>query len=604
MSKYDLEWYRNASADELLALDNGIALFIGQEGDSDVDFSSEWWEEVMPKKAYTADFETTTDEEDCRVWAVGICDIEDETKFKHGNSIEWFFDKAEELSPCAMYFHNLGFDGAFIMDWLERHGWRWVETKDDAADMTYATVISDMNQVYCITLYYTPTKSVRIMDSFKIAPLSVAALAKAYNLPVLKGEIDYESPRPIGHILTEEEIAYLRNDVVITALVMRKFLGEGLNRMTAGSNALENYRSLSGGKKGFRKFFPELTLEQDSFIRKAYRGGFTWVNPEFQGRELGEGLVLDVNSLYPSVMSDFELPYGEPAWFEGKPKPIKAHPLWIAQVECEFDLKGGHIPTVQLKGNMRFDQTEYLASSDGAVRLTVTNIDWELMQEHYNLRKVRWFGGYAFKAGDFAFKSYIGGWMKIKEQATKDGNGGMRQIAKLMLNSLYGKFATNPITHGRRPMLVDDVLRYVDLPDEEREAVYLPVAVFTTSYARAKTIRAAQTVKERFVYADTDSLHLVGDELPENLDIDPVKLGAWKHESDFERAKFLRSKCYIEQEKGKDGLTVRIAGMPSKVKEQVTFDNFELGAVYSGKLYTHRVNGGIVLSPGDMELRK
>lgn len=66
-----------------------------------------------------------------------------------------------------MYFHNLVFDGAFIMDWLERNGWEWVEDRTKAGTRTYTTVISDANQVYCIDLYFTKSLSVRIMDSLK-----------------------------------------------------------------------------------------------------------------------------------------------------------------------------------------------------------------------------------------------------------------------------------------------------------------------------------------------------------------------------------------------------------------------------------------------------
>ena len=48
-------------------------------------------EKVVMKMA-TCDFETTTDPEDCRVWAVGFCDI-DNLDFTYGNSISFFFLK-------------------------------------------------------------------------------------------------------------------------------------------------------------------------------------------------------------------------------------------------------------------------------------------------------------------------------------------------------------------------------------------------------------------------------------------------------------------------------------------------------------------------------
>ena len=62
--------------------------------------------------------------------------------------------------------------------------------------------------------------------------------------------------------------------------------------------------------------------DYDAYVRKAYRGGFTWVNPRFAGRMLGEGIVLDVNSLYPSIMAGVRgelLPFGDPRWLSGEP---------------------------------------------------------------------------------------------------------------------------------------------------------------------------------------------------------------------------------------------------------------------------------------------
>ena len=570
-------------------------------------FGFEQWGEEVASKCYTADFETTVDMEDCRVWAAATCEIGNTGNIERGTDIQWFMDWCDKHGSCNIYFHNLAFDGAFIMDYLERNGWVWIDDRSKIADRTYTTVISDSNQVYCIDLYFRKSCHIKIMDSLKIVPLSIKQMAKAYKLPILKGEIDYEAPRPVGHQLTEEEIKYLDHDVMIAAMVLEKFLSEGLTKMTAGSNALANYKDMNQGQKGFRKWFPTLDEEQDAFIRKAYRGGFTWVNPRYQGQRIGEGIVFDVNSLYPSVMNSCageRLPYGKPVWVDGKPKPSDAYNLWVAEVTCSFRLKKDHIPCIQLKGNFRFKQTEYLTKSNGDVTFTVTSVDWELITQQYHIYNLRWHGAYQFRSASFMFKSYIDKWVTVKNQSTIDGNAGMRQIAKLMLNSLYGKFATRTTVYARRPVLVNDILRYVDLPPQQREPVYLPVGVFVTAWARKKTITAAQSVFDRFIYADTDSIHLVGTELPGCIEIDDVKLGAWKHESTFWQAKFLRAKCYMEYEEGKETPTVHVAGMPLSCHQYVDIDNFEFGAEYNGKLYTHRVHGGIVLKEDKMQIRE
>lgn len=556
-------------------------------------------------KIYTADFETTTDPEDCRVWAWCICDTDNIERVEFGTDIESFINTCNRKANCQMYFHNLGFDGSFIIDYLEKNGWKWVEDSKFAHYKSYTTLISDTNQMYSIKLYFSKKIHVIIYDSLKVIPLSVAQMAKAYKLDMLKGEIDYNEYRPIGHEITEQEKEYIRKDVQIVAQVLKEFLDEGLTKMTAGSNALYQYKKILGGNTRFRSVYPLLTEEQDAFIRKAYRGGFTYVNPKFQGKELGEGIVFDVNSLYPSVMAACDgqqLPLGSPVWFDGEPQERYGFPLWVAVVSCRFKLKENHIPCIQLKGNSRFIPTQYIEVSGSEVTFTVTNIDWELITAHYNLRNVYWYGGFYFHANDSQFKNYVDKWVEVKNKATLEGNAGQRQIAKLMLNSLYGKFATRIKGVSKKPYLQDDVIHYELMDEEDREAVYLPVGVFITSYARYKTITSAQVVYDRFIYADTDSLHLLGTDIPDNLDIDAVRLGAWKHESTFTRAKFLRAKCYMEEIEGKE--VVHVAGMPSNVHSQVTFDNFNIGTEYYGKLYPKRVSGGIVLVPGAMKIRE
>ena len=94
------------------------------------------------------------------------------------------------------------------------------------------------------------------------------------------------------------------------------------------------------------------------------------------------------------------------------------------------------------------------------------------------------------------FTSYIDKWIKIKIESQKQGNKGMRTLAKLMLNSLYGKFATSMESQKKVPYLIDGVIRYVLTPKEEKPGIYVPMGAFITSYAREKTIRTSQSIKD------------------------------------------------------------------------------------------------------------
>ena len=557
---------------------------------------------------YVADFETTTDPDDCRVWAWGLFEIGSFSNFEYGNTIEGFIKRMEELSKEkeTVYFHNLKFDGEFILYHLLKNGWSHVQEKKERRDCSIMTLISDKGAFYSIELYFKVTKSrkycVKLLDSLKILPLSVEEIAKAFALPISKLEIDYHETRAVGHELTPEEVDYLRNDVEIVSRALKIMFDQGLDRMTTASNAMNDYKTIIT-RKCYERWYPEPEYDED--VRQAYRGGFTYAAPQYQGQEIGEGIVLDVNSLYPSVMYNKPLPYGDPIFFEGPYKQDNLYQLYVQMIRCQFELKPGHIPTIQLKNSLSFLPTEYIVSSEYEdVTLCLTSVDLALFFEHYNVWNLEFISGWKWKSSQILFRDYIDKWYAVKQKATEDGNKPMRTISKLMLNSLYGKFGMNPNTRSKIPVLdrQNDRVTYIYTPWEKRKPVYIPLAAFVTAWARYITISAAQAVYDRFLYADTDSLHLIGTEIPDNLDVDPVRLGAWKHEATFTRAKYLRAKTYVEVIDGK--LNVTCAGLPAHCHDQVTFENFEIAATYAGKLNPVHTAGGIVLQETTFKISK
>lgn len=581
-----------------------------------------------------ADFETTTLENDCRVWASCLYSIDDKQIVHLSNNIDEFMEVLRINSlknSLEIYFHNLKFDGEFILSWLYNNGFKY----DDllSSEKTFKTLITDMGLFYQLEIRFGKVKRSKIVvirDSLKIIPLKVSQMAKAFGLKTLKGEIDYKAFRPVDHKLTSEEIEYIKNDVIIVGESLSALFDLGLNKMTAASNALQNYKDSIGGKLKFRNLFPLISKEDDDFIRKAYKGGYTYVNPNIANKPLNcNGMTFDVNSLYPSRMYYEVLPYDMPIYYKGKYKPNTTHPLYIQRLKCKFKLKKGYVPIIQLKNNARFIGTEYLKDSGiERVELTVTSVDLELIKKHYKLTNVSYLDGYMFKGKIGLFQNYIDYWINVKNQATKEGNKGLRQIAKLMLNSLYGKYATNGISDVKIPLMEGDVLKHqtkctIDVDtfdgvlkeDKERELNYTAMACFITAYARKVTIEAIQDVgglnkDSRFCYCDTDSIHIIGEEIP-NIWVDDVELGAWKHESNWTFAKFIRAKTYIEEIDGK--LDVKCAGMPDNVKELITKDNFKIGfSVLADdktidnkykKLMPKRVPGGIVLKETDFTIK-
>lgn len=552
---------------------------------------------------FTADFETTTDPLDCRVWACGICSIDETHSFKYGNSLEWFIEFAKNNTGSTFYFHNLKFDGEFILCYLFEHGYKHITDRKKLKTKTFTTLISDKGQFYSLEICFNKdeykTEKITIYDSLKILPFSVEAIAKGFNLPISKLEIDYDEKREIGHILTPQEIDYLRNDVEIMSRALLTLFNQDLRQMTQGSNALYDYKKIVG-KKNFSKWFP--IPDYDFDVRQSYKGGFTYCDPRKQGQDIGAGIVLDVNSLYPSVMYYRPLPYGEGIFFEGKYEADKLYNLYVQMFTCQFELKENYIPTIQLKNNLSFIPTAYLSSSeDEEVTMCLTSVDLELFFEHYHVYNITYHSGWKFKSTTGLFKEYIDKWNGVKMESTLNGNKAMRTLAKLMLNALYGKFALNPNVQSKIPYYDNGIIKYTLGEKETRNPIYIPVGTFITAWARHKTITSAQKVYDRFLYADTDSLHLIGTEIPKGLEVDPVKLGAWKHESTFTRARFVRQKTYIEEIDGE--LNITCAGMPSRCYKHVTWDNFIEGSSFEGKLQFTHVQGGIVLKDIDFTIK-
>lgn len=571
-----------------------------------------------------------------------------ENNLKIGNNIDTFFEFCKAEKNPEIYFHNLKFDGEFIISYLLNHGFEHIKDRKEKKNNSFTTLISDMGMFYSIVVYFEvgnkTVKKVTFYDSLKIIPFSVDQIAKSFNLEISKLSIDYNEKREKNHILTEEERAYIKNDVLIVAEALNVLFKQKLTKMTQGANALSDFKEILK-KSRFEHYFPPLEKWADKDIRKAYKGGFTYLNPEYEGKEVGAGVVLDVNSLYPSVMYEKLLPYGEGILFEGEYKQDNYYPLYIQSFTCSFELKEGKIPTVQLKDKhykWEYLPNEYVTTSNGnIINLIMTNIDMKLFFENYNVYDLKFINGWKFKAMKGLFTKYIDKWIKVKNEATISGNKGMRTLAKLMLNSLYGKFATSLEVKSKVPYLSENgVVKYLITEGEEKKGIYIPMGVFITSYAREKTIRTSGAIKEYslkkygkdlYCYSDTDSIHtlLPIEELKLFCDIDDVELGKWKHESSFEEAKFVRQKCYVEKFHGEYNITcaglpkkcmykkegikdslfyktyeMDISGKEQEVEKEFKLKDFEVGFTASGKLSFKHVRGGVILTPTEFSIKE
>ena len=540
------------------------------------------------KHWYVADFETTGEDfyntnGYTKVWLYGICD-DDGVIMDIGENIDSFMATAKRLAGSIIYFHNLKFDGTFIIDWLLNHGYSHVDQVKDQ-EKTFSTLIDDLGAWYTISVQFKKGKRIRFYDSLKVLPFKVEKLAKDFGMDILKEKIDYHNYNP-----TSMSYIYQIHDIQIVAHALKAVKAEGMTKLTTAGCAYSNYSS-DRGDLYMQTYFPSLTLDFLQTFRSAYRGGRSQVNPIYQGMILHDVKRYDVNSMYPSIMRNEFLPYGEPI-------PISQRGLYkfeLYHIIIDFSLKEGHLPSLLKKGNIFTDNT-YWIDTDGLVDIYISNIDLELVYRHYDVHGIKFLEMYGFLTARGMFANYIDYWYEKK----KVDKGAPRLVDKLMLNSLYGKFGSNPVGKKKEPVLGDDgVVEYKPTEEEEMKHYYLPVAIAITSLAHLLIDDAIEDVGvENFVYCDTDSVHTIGEMSPWN--VDQTELGKFKLEGVETTSKYIRQKCYIYKEN--DKMTITCAGLTDDMKQHAIelygddlFNKFHSGFTIGGKLIPKHVKGGTIL---------
>lgn len=565
----------------------------------------------MAKATYIADFETANhpvyNGSETWVWLGVAVDYSTGETACVAHNIEEFMAWLFSLKKGAkLYFHNLAFDGSFILSYLMTHGYKPYTGRSKRN--RYEVICDRFNKIFSLKIYYveknrkTP-RLYTIYDSLRIIPMSERDMGKAFSLSTQKGEIEYTDYRPKGYIATQEEVDYCVNDCRMVAEALNWFDKNGwLEGYTISMIAFKEFKKTL---PNWRYYMPLLSDDEDFFCRKAYRGGIAYANPRFAEKEVGEGQTFDANSLYPSQMLLEDMPMGRGMPFTGAPEDNGL--LWIAEVNCTFEVKKNKLPMLQLKnvpsysGNPR----EFVKRSYTPLTLTMCSVDWQTFNECYSVYDVKFLRGYYYLKKNGLFTPFIEKFGGLKTHAP---NPQIKTCAKLIINSTYGRFALNPYRESKSPyMTPDGIIHWITDSFSRVEGAYIPVAVFTTAYGRQKLARVVNANYSRFLYCDTDSIHMLGLQPPRDIPVDDVELGYWKQEAKFKRAKYLHSKCYIEELYKKDGsgteLNIKIAGLPYKARDQVDFDNFRVGAVYQGKLARKSVKGGVILYPTTFEIK-
>ena len=630
------------------------------------------------------DFETTVydDQTFTEVWAAAIVELYTENVFIF-HSIDEFFNYVFSLpGNIALYFHNLKFDGFFILHYLI-DVLRWQPALTDNSDpenlqnmewlqeyrmksRTFKYMISERGQFYTIILKHG-RRFIEIRDSLKLLPFSVKEIGRSFDTKHKKLEMGYKGLRFAGCDITEKEKEYIKNDVLVVKDALELMFNEGHSKLTIGACCMDEFKRMTG-REQIAKWFPVLTdhkldaekygaADADAYIRKSYKGGWCYLVPEKANKLFTDGLTLDVNSLYPYEMSSESgslYPVGDPIFFDGPEIPadaLAADKYFFVRVRTRFYLKDKYLPTIQIKNNYLYRPTEWLETSDilynnryyseyvdldgvikpALVTLTFTQTDYYLFLEHYNVMDFEILDGCYFHTAFGIFDDYIEKYKKLKMEST----GAKRTLAKLFLNNLYGKTATNKNSSWKYCYIRDDgVIGMLPVAEYKKKVGYIPIGSAITSYARNYTIRAAQAnyygkYAPGFIYADTDSIHINKPiEEIKGVTLDKKIFGCWDLERNWKSGIFARQKTYIEIDD--DGYNIKCAGLTDHCKDLLkysltgncpedifnsltereqkfvlqkrTIKDFKRGLKIPGKLTPKQIPGGVVLLDNDFTM--
>lgn len=535
------------------------------------------------------------------VWLWDMCNINN-LQHTTGTTMEDFLKTVNNFQIGAdIYFHNLKFDGSFILDYLLKNGYELsLEKSQKLHKGEINPLITEQGQFMCFTFKNKKSKIIKIYDSFKIIPLSIEKIACEMDLPIKKGKINYTKKREIGYIPSQNEIEYIHNDTEIAARALKIMIEQGHEKMTISGCAFEEYKKIVGKKYNswFGEWEKKCDIDLDKFIRKAYRGGFCLPNQKYLNKTIKKPVYYyDVNSLYPHVMHSHKLPYGMPVYFKGEYQNIPDYPYYVQRIKIDMSVKTDGIPCILWDRNIH--ASEYIVDTmqqselENVIELTVTNFDLELIKENYKIYNIEYIDGYAFRIKGGLFTEYVEKHVKAKEKATRDRNKALRLIEKLLMNSLYGKFGQNPIRFRKIPFIDNDgKLKYkISEGEISKKFKYLPVAVFITSLARYKIIKDIKKIGvDNWIYSDTDSIFSFV-KFDQDM-VDEVKLGKYKLEHFFKKTKVLGPKSYYGIEpSGKS--VVKLCGCSPASTKTLPIGQFDYGKeVKNGRITLKTVVGG------------
>lgn len=415
----------------------------------------------------------TWDVEAADWWNLKLIGMFDGDAYYHFRNVPNFLDfiLQHKYRDWRFFAHFGGrYDLNFIFD--------YVRTREDVAVSFYCSG----SMVVQMTLRRKDS-TVKLCDSFRLFQASLRDIGRAFNVEHQKTGIDF------GNIeYGKELIEYNEQDCRCLYEVIERFYEEtGVYSETFATHAL----------RVFRKDFLKETIwkpreEITEFCRKGYHGG----RVEVFKRESSRLKAFDVNSMYPYVMQ-----FGLPVRFVGESR--KLSDKFYGFVRAKVEIPEHYVPVLPVR-------LEKLFFPCGKIE-AIWTVEELIAAEAAGAKIQKIEKAYYFETSP-VFRDYV-----LKLYALKKNAGEpTRTIAKLLMNSLYGKFGQNPTKkvfslernapHGAMPILnPDGTPSGFCFHERTSSAAYLlpHLAAAVTSKARLTLLGR---LDDRVYYCDTDSV--------------------------------------------------------------------------------------------------
>lgn len=428
----------------------------------------------------------------------------------------------------VIYIHNLSFEFAFLQGYIK--------------DYTEVFAIDTRK----VLAWRVKDLGIEFRDSLRQTNMNLynATLkTPAVTHVKAKGDLDYKKIRHSQTPITDEEMGYAVNDVLgLWELETYKLESEGFTIANTPSTSTGYVRydmRKSTDTPLMKQKRKELALDEQLYklAKDAFRGGDTHANKYRAGSICENVYSFDASSMYPAMQCLRKFPqtkftklnvtgsyilrylknHKELAWlgrlrlYGVEMKDDNYNP-YLSISKCS-DLKHGD-----------YDNDNGRIWSASELTVAVTDVDWDIIKECYDIESVEIVGDIYTSVYDYLPKEVINVIMeyfvaktKLKE-LTKIYEVGSHELdeaeydllkAKGKLNAIYGMSATDPI----RDEITFDGVDWVKKASEKIDYIeatkkgVLPYVwgVWTTAWARHHLRKIIKAAGDNYIYCDTDS---------------------------------------------------------------------------------------------------